>query len=92
MAESDPVEEVALIRDEMANVVWGVERKYQGAAGTAVDRYAEHQRRLAQPVAAQQVDHPIGDAQLVYRLATDVPYHWFPFVPVQPEGASGLDR
>ena len=91
IAESDPVEEVALIRDEMANIVWGVERRYQGAAGSAVDRYAEHQRRLAQAVATQHVDNPIGDAQLIYRLATDVPYHWYPFVPVRPEGASGLD-
>lgn len=88
IAKSNPVEEVALIRDEMANVVWGVERRYQGGAGSAVDRYAEHQQRLA---VAQRVETDLGDAQLIYRLATDVPYHWFPFVPVRPAGASALE-
>jgi hypothetical protein len=88
IAESDPVEEVGLVRDEMANLVWGVERRYQGGAGTAVDRYAEHQQRLA---IAQQVETDVGDAQLIYRLATDVPYHWFPFVPVRPAGHPDLD-
>jgi hypothetical protein len=88
IAESNPVEEVALIRDEMANVVWGIERRYQGGSGAAVDRYAEHQQRLA---VAQRVDTDLGDADLVYRLATDVPYHWFPFVPVRPAGAPALD-
>jgi hypothetical protein len=87
IAESDPVEEVALIRDEMANLVWGVERRYQGGTGGAVDRYAEHQQRLA---TAQRIETDIGDAQLIYRLATDVPYHWFPFVPVRPAGAPAL--
>ena len=87
IAESNPVEEVALLRDEMANLVWGVERRYQGGAGSAVDRYAEHQRRLT---VAQRVETDIADAQLIYRLANDVPYHWFPFVPVRPPGASAL--
>ena len=31
--ESDPLEEVAFFRDEMANVVWGVERTVQGGGG-----------------------------------------------------------
>jgi hypothetical protein len=85
IAESPPVEEVALLRDEMANVVWGVERRYQGGAGTPVDRYEEHQRQLA---VAQRVETDFGDAQLLYRLATDVPFHWFPFVPVRAAGVA----
>lgn len=47
IAESDPVEDVGLVRDEMANGVWGIERRYQAAAGTAVDRYAEYQQERA---------------------------------------------
>ena len=85
IAESPPLEEVALLRDEMANVVWGVERRYQGGAGTPVDRYEEHQRQLA---VAQRVETDFGDAQLLYRLATDVPFHWFPFVPVRAAGVA----
>jgi hypothetical protein len=81
--ESPPVEEVLLLRDELANVVWGVERRYEHTSGEVVDRYEEHQRRLG----SAPVDRTRSDAQLTYLLATDVPFHWFPFVPVQIAGA-----
>jgi hypothetical protein len=84
--ESDPMEEVAFFRDEMANVVWGVERTVQGTAGGGVDRYEEAQRALAAGE-DQQVATDTGDAQLLYRLSTHVPDHWHPFVPVRPAGA-----
>ena len=84
--ESDPVEEVAFFRDEMANVVWGVERTVQGAAGAGVDRYEEAQRTLAAGE-DQRVVTDTGDAELLYRLATRVPDHWHPFVPVRAPGA-----
>ena len=85
--ESDAVEEVALFRDEMANVVWGVERTYQGRSGTGVDRYEESQRTQATH-ADQRVVTDTGDAQLLYRLATRVPEYWHPFVPVRAPGAA----
>ncbi len=84
--ESDPVEEVALFRDEMANVVWGVERTVQGAAGSGVDRYEEGQRALAAGE-DQRVPTDTADAELLYRLATRVPDHWYPFVPVRAPGS-----
>jgi hypothetical protein len=85
--ESDPVEEVAIVRDEMANLVWGVERRYQGSTGRAVDRYEEHQRRLA-AAEGQTITGDIGEAELIYRLSTFVPDHWNPFVPVRAQGAA----
>lgn len=83
--ESPPTEEVAFFRDEMANLVWGVERTYQGGSGTPVDRYEEHQKRLA---TRQQIDVDFGDAQLLYRLNSEVPDHWHPFVPVRAAGVA----
>ena len=80
----DPVEEVALFRDEMANMAWGVERRVQGVSGEAYDRYAEATRRAAQ----QQLSGPPVEAQLIYRLATAVPEHWIPLVPVPAEGSN----
>lgn len=85
--DSEPVEEVAVMRDEMANLVWGVERRYQGASGRPVDRYEEHQRRLAADE-GQTISGDIGDAELVYRLSTFVPDHWCPFVPVRATGTA----
>jgi hypothetical protein len=74
----DPIEQVALFRDEMANVCWGVERRVLGAAGETVDRYLESSRR---PVHQRMVNPP-PDARLIYRLASQVPEHWIPLVPV----------
>lgn len=79
--ESSALEEVAFIRDEMANVVWGVERTVVSDAGTPVDRYEQEQRRLAAG-ASQRVPTDSGDAELTYRLQSYVPDHWHPFVPV----------
>jgi hypothetical protein len=74
----DPIEQVALFRDEMANVCWGVERRVQGAAGETVDRYLEATRKAVH----QRIVNPPPEARLIYRLASPVPEHWIPFVPV----------
>jgi hypothetical protein len=80
--DGDPLEEVALFRDEMANMVWAVERRVQGGTGEAVDRYLEASRAAVH----QRVLGDIGDAQIVYRLATPVPENWIPFIPVPAAG------
>ncbi|MET0145398.1 MAG: hypothetical protein ABW328_11535 [Ilumatobacteraceae bacterium] len=89
LLESDPLEEVALFRDEMANLVWGVERVVQGADGRPVNRARE-----ASAVSVRtQVPGDLGDAAIAYRLMTPVPDHWAPFVAVPaPEGGVELER
>ncbi|HEX3285984.1 MAG TPA: hypothetical protein VHT50_15335 [Mycobacterium sp.] len=81
--EGPPLEEVALFRDEMANVVWGVERIVQGPSGEPVKRAG---RVLGQPV-----PDDLDDAAIVYRLMTAVPDHWIPFVSVPVEGVQIQD-
>ena len=85
--ESAPIEEVALFRDEMANMVWGVERKVQGISGDPYDRTADEYHRAAR----QQVTGAPVDETLVYRLATSVPDNWIPFVPVAADRSSGTN-
>jgi hypothetical protein len=81
--ESDPLEEVALFRDEMANLVWGVERVVQGPSGEPV-----HRGRLVAAVSLRQrIPGDLDDAAIVYRLMTPVPDHWVPFVAVPVPGA-----
>lgn len=84
--QGDPIEEVAWFRDEMANVVWAVERRTESVAGGHVDRYERAQSGL-EPGAAQRVPGDVGDATLVYRLNSRVPANWHPLVPVRPPGA-----
>lgn len=82
LLESDPLEEVALFRDEMANLVWGVERVVQGPSGEPVNR-----GRVAAPVSLRQrVPGDLDDAAIIYRLMTPVPDHWVPFVAVPAPG------
>jgi hypothetical protein len=74
------IEEVLLLRDEMANMAWAVERSVEGAHGLPMDRAAaEYARRPdpAPPSAAADT--------LTYRLRTDVPHHWLPLLPQRLE-------
>ena len=80
--DGNPREEVALFRDEMANMVWAVERRVEGPTGEPIDRYLEVSRRAVH----QQILGDIGDAQILYRLATPVPENWNPFVAVPAAG------
>lgn len=79
--EGPPLEEVALFRDEMANLVWGVERIVQGPSGEPVRRGLVESRSLR-----QQLPDDLDDAAIVYRLMTPVPDHWIPFVSVPVKG------
>ncbi len=54
---SRPIEETVLLRDEMANLVWGVESTVASAAGRPVDRLSEAAR------AATAVAPPAGSAR-----------------------------
>jgi hypothetical protein len=79
--EGPPLEEVALFRDEMANMVWGVERIVQGTSGEPVKRGLIESRSLR-----QALPDDLGDAAIVYRLMTPVPAQWVPFVSVPVSG------
>jgi hypothetical protein len=75
--EGLPIEELLLVRDEMANLAWGIERRVQGASGEALDRKLEADRLAFRQRLPDAVDEPA----LVYRLASHVPANWIPLVP-----------
>jgi hypothetical protein len=78
----DVVEEVRFLRDEMANLVWGVEQLVTDADGTRHDLPDEYVRALVgSGVLSRKAD-------VTYRLMTDVPEHWVPFIPVHVAGSS----
>jgi hypothetical protein len=85
--EGPPLEEILLARDEMSNLVWGVERVVplphgEGKAGaeTSAEMLAYQKRWFpeAPPVVRQ--------ADLRYELMNSVPEHWIPFVPTHVPG------
>lgn len=99
--ESPPLEEVRFIRDEMANMVWGIEHKVASAMGKGKDgyedstqllRYLEETGKVKEP---EKLPVPDDDAPpaptLKYVLGTQVPRNWIPFLPVKiPNSASQI--
>jgi hypothetical protein len=78
-------EQVALIRDEMANLVWGVERIIPTPAGIprrgaeAAEETLRHHERLLGPEPAP--GEPL--APIRYDSMNTPPEHWIPFTPVR---------
>lgn len=79
--DGDPLETVALVRDESADMVWAVEQRVPDGMGSSRDG-AEAARRLRQELAPPD-DQPVSSpAMLRYLAQTDVAEHWIPFIPV----------
>lgn len=82
--ESAAVEEVALIRDEMANMVWAIEKRVPLASGwsrpgaeTGRELHAFLQRLIGVPAPP-----PPPAAPIRYQVMNSVPEQWIPFIPV----------
>jgi hypothetical protein len=89
--ESEPLEEVMLLRDELANIAWAVEQRVQAPDGSVVDRFAAYQaeqRRRLGPVPAP----PAAAGVPRYRLGSTVPDFWIPLVPEDDAAAPGRLR
>jgi hypothetical protein len=89
--DGEPLEELHLIRDEMANLVWAIEARVPLATGwaraggeLAAERVAYH-RRLIAAAPAPPAEHV---APIHYRAMTGVPEHWIPLVPVHAARSS----
>ena len=70
------IEDVLLLRDELAEMAWGVERTAIGASGFPLDRGLAW--RTAQPPASP----PSANGLPKYQLGSTVPDYWIPFLPV----------
>ena len=73
----DEIEDVLLIRDEMANMAWAVERSVEGAAGVPVDRFEAWQERRRREEQAAEAAAPGSTAPksggLEYRISSRFP-------------------
>ena len=84
--EGPPIEEVLFLRDEQANVAWAIERRLTNPLGQAVDAAGDAIDIGAEPAPTT----PRENAQ--YRLASAVPPHWIPLLPVRPDPDSAEIR
>lgn len=81
MFEGPAIEEVVFMRDEMANMAWGVETTLPNGLGEPVAAFDAYQRseRAADGSGTPQPASP--DGMVRFRLATNVAENWIPFVP-----------
>ncbi|MEZ0539922.1 hypothetical protein [Fibrella arboris] len=87
-----PLEEVHFLRDEMANLVWGIEQTLSTEMATGEDGYESANQLLAYLQRSKAIPaDPPGPAPaegtppaplLTYQLGTTVPRNWIPFIPV----------
>jgi hypothetical protein len=76
---------VRLVRDEMANVAWAVERRVEAPGGQRLDRFEAYQEQRARRERDLEAadSSTASQAGIAYRLASTVPDYWFPLLPVQ---------
>jgi hypothetical protein len=93
--EGKPLEEVMLLRDEIANMVWGVETRVPlptGRSQPGKEIAYEFRSKLQQLALA--ANPPVGgdaietQAAIRYQIVNSVPENWIPFVPVHVAGSS----
>ncbi|HZB11892.1 MAG TPA: hypothetical protein VE467_02635 [Chryseolinea sp.] len=89
--ESKPLEAVEIMRDEMANMVWGVEKTIPDLLGGGADGHAAAQlfsnflRGLERNDQEEPSAIPEG-VKLKFNLGNTVPENWIPFLPIHLPG------
>jgi hypothetical protein len=93
--EGPEIEKVNFIRDEMANMAWAIEQKYESELGDATSGYesdvASTITRIGEESRAGEegeVAESIKLAKIKYLLQTRVPKNWIPFLPVHVSGTN----
>jgi len=88
--DGDELEEVEWARDEVANMVWAIERtipSVDGPGRSGKDEGQEtlrYQQQLIGPVAGP----PDYAASIAYLAMTSVPEYWIPFMPTHVTGSA----
>lgn len=93
--EGRPLEEVLLVRDEVANMVWGVEKTIplptghgKPGAEAAGETLAYHRRLLDEwlEINTTASTSPAPAASIIYKVMNSVPENWIPFISVHVPG------
>ncbi len=93
--EGRPLEEVLFIRDEMANMVWGIEKTIPApdgrprAGSTAARETRAYHQRLVDAAGNPPSTPPLENAATVrYDAMSTIPEHWIPFIGVRAKGST----
>ncbi len=95
--ESEPIEKVIFLRDEVANLVWGVENRIPNNVGGSLDGLAAQnyiQNKFYEDLMATNSGlissvTTSPDAAIDYGVMNTVPENWIPFIPTPPPPGTG---
>jgi hypothetical protein len=90
VAEGSSIEEITVIRDEMANMVWGIEQRVPLPSGTSrpgAETAREFHQHLQNLVGPPVGPPPVPAAPIRYQVMNSVPEQWIPFMPVHVENS-----
>jgi hypothetical protein len=93
ISDGEPLEQVAFVRDEVADMVWAIEQRIPDGLDVSRDA-AEASRRMRQQLdpTADAAPGPVTPSDgtaavpLRYTLQTEVAENWIPFIPVHIDG------
>lgn len=77
---SAPIESVHFIRDESANIAWGVEAQLSSGAGASLP--GPERSAALRSLYASSTTGDTSTGGLTYRVGGTVPDHWIPLLPV----------
>jgi hypothetical protein len=82
--ESAPTEEILFIRDEVADMVWGIEKAIPVPNGDAKRGLEAARQTVAylQGLAGPGSTAPPAAAPIRYQVMSSIPENWIPFIPV----------
>jgi hypothetical protein len=81
--ESAPLERVNFMRDEMANMAWGIESIVPSQTGQGMSGYEATRSPGGTPPRVMEDK----EVRIAYVAGTTVPKNWIPFIPVHAEGS-----
>lgn len=81
LQQSEPLEKVNFMRDEMTNMVWAIENTVPSAAGGG--RMLKLNKPRFDPL--ESPDNP--ESKIRYLAGTSVPENWIPFIPVHKDNS-----
>ncbi len=94
--EGKPIEEIQLTRDEVANMVWGIETNVPLPSGQSVpgrEAARDTIRYLTRFVTDSDADDTITPAaDLRYKVMSSVPENWIPFIATHDENSNRETR
>ncbi|KAA9338979.1 hypothetical protein [Adhaeribacter soli] len=82
--EGEPIEKVSFLRDEMANLVWGVEQVIPNGLGRGMSG-SQAAVALTEYFNGKGQNTPLTttNSDFIYKLANTVPENWIPFIPTK---------